>query len=363
MLQEYPTQIQPRSSSTRKSQDAFELQDSSNKVDAEASRILIDLANQDTSSLQQLMDSSNNLIMIDNKFKRRVSSKGDIKVSLPIKTDANLHLQQERSQPDPIMLLAAAAAVINDEGKYKGRAYERREIRLHGRHASAKRKSFTYGSNDDSDGKSSSTVLHRRHSERRHRYARPSVSMQMDSNDTWPSTTVNNNMVGTEDEVKGSESQSEGTHAFSWQYLSMKQNPRIKRNAMHAYITYMIYTDMAQEQHQQQRVKQQQQQQQQQQQHQQQEKRYAIKEEKQETYASNSNNNGMHSNNDWYSKQQSMQSYRLPPSPRQRHDPPTTTESIIDRPLTDFLFQRNTLPASNTIPTSTNNRLTNNFFE
>lgn len=60
-------------------------------------------------------------------------------MSLPIKTDANLHLQQERSQPDPIMLLAAAAAVINDEGKYKGRAYERREIRLHGRHGKCSR--------------------------------------------------------------------------------------------------------------------------------------------------------------------------------------------------------------------------------
>ncbi|KAI8388698.1 uncharacterized protein BYT42DRAFT_543949 [Radiomyces spectabilis] len=36
-------------------------------------------------------------------------------------------------------------------------------------------------------------------------------------------------------------------NTFSWQYLSMKQNPKIKRNAMHAYITYMIYTDMAQE--------------------------------------------------------------------------------------------------------------------
>ena len=55
-------------------------------------------------------------------------------MSLPIKTDANLHLQQERS-PDPIMLLAAAAAVIADEGnRYKKRSYERREIRLHGRH-------------------------------------------------------------------------------------------------------------------------------------------------------------------------------------------------------------------------------------
>ncbi|ORX47496.1 hypothetical protein DM01DRAFT_1410244 [Hesseltinella vesiculosa] len=32
---------------------------------------------------------------------------------------------------------------------------------------------------------------------------------------------------------------------FSYQYHSMKQNPKIKRNAMHAYITYMIYTDLA----------------------------------------------------------------------------------------------------------------------
>lgn len=55
-------------------------------------------------------------------------------MSLPIKTDTNLHLQQERSQPDPIMLLAAAAAVIDDEGKYKKRSYERREIKLLSRH-------------------------------------------------------------------------------------------------------------------------------------------------------------------------------------------------------------------------------------
>lgn len=62
---------------------------------------------------------------------------GDIKVSLPIKTDVNIHLQQQQGsrRPDPIMLLAAAAAVIDDEGKYKGRSYERREIRLHGRHS------------------------------------------------------------------------------------------------------------------------------------------------------------------------------------------------------------------------------------
>jgi hypothetical protein len=45
-------------------------------------------------------------------------------------------------------------------------------------------------------------------------------------------------------------------------------------------------------------------------------------------------------NSDWYSSQP-MQSYRLPPSPRQRHDPaPPPTETIIGRPLTDFLFER-----------------------
>ncbi|KAI9273605.1 hypothetical protein BY458DRAFT_508327 [Sporodiniella umbellata] len=34
-------------------------------------------------------------------------------------------------------------------------------------------------------------------------------------------------------------------HNFSRQYLSMKQNPKIKQNALHAYITYMIYNDLA----------------------------------------------------------------------------------------------------------------------
>ncbi|KAI8074315.1 uncharacterized protein B0P05DRAFT_157744 [Gilbertella persicaria] len=215
MLQEYPTQIQPRSSSTRKTQDVVEQQvveSPSNTIDAEASRILIDLANQDTTSLNSSSDTS----MVDSKItKKRPSSK----ISLPIKTEANLHnLEQERFQPDPIMLLAAAAAVIDDEGNYKGRLYERREIKLHGRQASLKRKSFTYGSNGSSSSSSSSNssansnndirtnnVIHRRHSERRHRYhQRASVSEK-----------------ATPENIKGNVTQSDGTHAFSWQYLSM----------------------------------------------------------------------------------------------------------------------------------------------
>ncbi|KAF1806841.1 hypothetical protein FB192DRAFT_1352640 [Mucor lusitanicus] len=199
MLQEHPTQIQPRSSSTRgETQDDIQqdLDSSTNshrEVDADVSRILIDLANQVTSP------KANETSVL----KRRVSSKGDIKASLPIKTDTNLHLHQERSQPDPIMLLAAAAAVIDDEGKYKGRSYERREIRLYGRHGTTKRKSFTYGSNDDSDGRSSSSMLHRRYSERRHRYSRPSVSGHSGafSSDTW--NTLSSNHIKEDEEMRG----------------------------------------------------------------------------------------------------------------------------------------------------------------
>ncbi|KAI8642878.1 hypothetical protein BD408DRAFT_343358 [Parasitella parasitica] len=161
MLQEYPTQIQPRSSSTRGDthdnlhQDLNSTSNNHREVDADVSRILIDLANQVTSP-------------------------------------------NERSQPDPIMLLAAAAAVIDDEGEYKGRSYERREIRLYGRHAS---------------------MLHRRYSERRHRYSRPSVSGHgVFSSDTWNG--LPNNHIKEDEEMRGA-SQSEGTHAFSWQYLSM----------------------------------------------------------------------------------------------------------------------------------------------
>ncbi|KAI8977217.1 hypothetical protein BDF20DRAFT_873585 [Mycotypha africana] len=162
MLQEYPSQIQPRSSSTR----VVQLEDSNgtsssgtssrgrfsedssysnsaiavtlagetmtantDKIDAEASRILIDLANQDISA-QIIFNDSHPL----SKPVRRKGANAlpPRKASLPIRTDSNYHLQLERQPPDPIMLLAAAAAVVDDD--FNGRYYERREIRLHGRH-------------------------------------------------------------------------------------------------------------------------------------------------------------------------------------------------------------------------------------
>ncbi|KAI9264724.1 hypothetical protein BY458DRAFT_513781 [Sporodiniella umbellata] len=165
MLQDYPTQIQPRSSSTRETQEQ----------DAEASRTLIDLANQDT-SLRTVA------------IKDKSLSRGDVGISIN-----NTH---HRLQPDPIMLLAAAAAVIDDEGKYNGRSFERREIKLQNRRNSAlvtKRKTNT------------SSNLYRRSSEKRQRYQR-----QL-SADTWAERTI----TPEEDE------ETETKHAFSWQYLSM----------------------------------------------------------------------------------------------------------------------------------------------
>ncbi|KAI9475975.1 MAG: hypothetical protein EXX96DRAFT_283988 [Benjaminiella poitrasii] len=346
MLQEYPTQIQPRSSSTRGTQDSLHQEsDSSNKVDAEASRILIDLANQGNDNL----NTNNDMITSIKKTKAK-------------STENQSYLQQQQQQQqqsDPIMLLAAAAAVIDNESNkyYKGRFYERREIKLYSRQqGSQKRKSYTYGINDDSHNTNES-LFHRRHSEKRHRYQRSSISAQQPE-DTW---------LPSREESKGGHKE-DSQHSFSWQFLSMKQNPRIKRNAMHAYITYMIYTDMAQEQQQ----------------------RQYKKSDNNITYNSNStiqhhfpssapppptttittsitNTTNTITTNDWFNNNShhrsaptpaplpppppptatqpssntslTMQSYRLPPSPRQKRHESPPTESIIGRPLTDFLFQ------------------------
>ena len=99
---------------------------------------------------------------------------------------------------------------------------------------------------------------------------------------------------------------------------------------MHAYITYMIYTDMA---HEQQRVG-------------------TRSTPKEQVYPHHGNNTT------WYSQQQ-QQGYRLPLSPRQQQQTPVNSnsnngnESIIGRPLTDFLFdgnRNNNSPATLPLP-------------
>ncbi|KAI9265561.1 hypothetical protein EDC94DRAFT_605279 [Helicostylum pulchrum] len=114
-------------------------------------------------------------------------------------------------------------------------------------------------------------------------------------------------------------------HEFSRQYINMKRNPKIRRNALQAYISYMTYTDIARK-----RMKQgvhptptlspphayqyqrQQQQQQQQQQH-------SIQQQKQQQQ-----------------NIQQQQRYNVQPSPR-RPSIPIVNKLIVDKPLTAFL--------------------------
>ncbi|KAI7849522.1 hypothetical protein BDC45DRAFT_520561 [Circinella umbellata] len=172
--------------------------------------------------------------------------------------------EQQNTVSDPIMLLAAAAAAIDgrtdestaaihssmDQQETKKNVMNRpgygyyshsteRPNHPHIHHSYNNQKQTTTPSTKLSshpspthykvEGSTESTIKSRylssTHSGRNHSH------MNRESN--------NNN-----DDLRGG--QSEGSNVFSYQYMSMKQNPRIKRNAMHAYITYMIYTDMAQ---------------------------------------------------------------------------------------------------------------------
>ncbi|KAI8086321.1 uncharacterized protein BX664DRAFT_359861 [Halteromyces radiatus] len=103
---------------------------------------------------------------------------------------------KRKPRSDPILLLAAAAKAIDQDEQLQQRANQKRKY-----------------SEDDSSLDS--------------RSIRPRHSME--------STSALH---------RHHHHQSEQSK-FSYQYLSMKQNPKIKRNAMHAYITYMIYTDLA----------------------------------------------------------------------------------------------------------------------
>ncbi|CAO3637094.1 unnamed protein product [Cunninghamella blakesleeana] len=190
MLQEYPFQVQPKSSSTRHH---------NNIVDAEeAGNILITLSNQTSFHLKP-MDSFKKSDNLNHSSKR-----------IPYR---------ERARSDPIMLLAAAAAAIdnsNVDDFSKGRRhYERREIIIQKRPPPpSSSNSMSYHRNSISSFDSYDSP--------QHYYSRNHQQQHQPS----PSTKTSD-------------------QNYALQYFSMKHNPKIKRNAMHAYITYMIYTDLA----------------------------------------------------------------------------------------------------------------------
>ncbi|ORZ25633.1 hypothetical protein BCR42DRAFT_400585 [Absidia repens] len=104
--------------------------------------------------------------------------------------------RKRKPRTDPILLLAAAAKAIDQDEQLQQRAHQKRKY-----------------SDDES-------------------------SMDSRSHSARPRHHV-------EGQTAAFDQRQSEKSKFSYQYLSMKQNPKIKRNAMHAYITYMIYTDLA----------------------------------------------------------------------------------------------------------------------
>ncbi|CAO3597489.1 unnamed protein product [Absidia cylindrospora] len=104
--------------------------------------------------------------------------------------------RKRKPRTDPILLLAAAAKAIDQDEQLQQRAHQKRKY-----------------SEDESSMDSRSHSAQARHH--------------------------------VEGQTAAFDQRQSEKSKFSYQYLSMKQNPKIKRNAMHAYITYMIYTDLA----------------------------------------------------------------------------------------------------------------------
>ncbi|KAL0094642.1 hypothetical protein F4703DRAFT_1819838 [Phycomyces blakesleeanus] len=144
-------------------------------------------------------------------------------------------------QSDPIMLLVAAAEAVTSNDKALAEKDRRRSGgKLYGDF-------FNLSRERDEDGD--------------HHVGQPkrkwhdhSMSDAQDINDSRQRLSPEKRARQTNDawqdefyEEKNPRS-SDSSNSFSWQYQSMKHDPKIKRNAMHAYITYMIYTDMVNEQ-------------------------------------------------------------------------------------------------------------------
>ncbi|CAO3599017.1 unnamed protein product [Absidia cylindrospora] len=223
MLQDYPAQVQPKSSSTRQPPIVVDTE--------EASNILMTLANQQTSdtatglSQQKQQDGDSDILsghLIGTKKtqgqqQHQNNHTNHSSIAAPFK---------DRGRSDPIMLLAAAAAAIDSSNiherpkKYYGRSYKRREIVIQRRSTDESvRRHVSHDIDDDEDSTQQDHFT-------------------LNGNGTHDNHITNENGSGTLDQQRHDPS-------YALQYLSMKQNPKIKRNAMHAYITYMIYTDLA----------------------------------------------------------------------------------------------------------------------
>ncbi|KAF1804669.1 hypothetical protein FB192DRAFT_1358860 [Mucor lusitanicus] len=235
--QDFYPKVQPRSSAERDNSNllhsalraastdmAHKLLDyaSLDKTDCEASCILIALANHEP--LGSRSNKTNESHGETSKPKQPDQDKMS-QENLPSKqalqgvTQTNDKKSQQKS--DPIMLLMAAAEVVNRQS-----------------HSDEKRKRYSYPSRYYHRTSDEWTPQHKR------MRTSPPTSPAPTSYkpDTWRK---NSSRSHSKSDHKSSTKVAQANNSFSKQYHSMKQNPKIKQNALHTYITYMIYNDLA----------------------------------------------------------------------------------------------------------------------
>ncbi|GAN07095.1 hypothetical protein MAM1_0148c06586 [Mucor ambiguus] len=234
--QDFYPKVQPRSSAERdnsillhsalkaaSTDMAHRLLDyaSLDKTDCEASCILIALANHEPFISRSNKTSESN--GETTKAKQPDQDEMD-QESLSNKqasqgvTQTNDKKSQQKN--DPIMLLMAAAEVVDRQSD-----------------SDEKKKRYSYPSR----------YYHRKSDEwtpqhKRMRTSPPTSPAPSYKPDTWRK---NSSRSHSKSDNKSSTKVAQANNSFSRQYHSMKQNPKIKQNALHTYITYMIYNDLA----------------------------------------------------------------------------------------------------------------------
>ncbi|KAI8884875.1 hypothetical protein K501DRAFT_216652 [Backusella circina FSU 941] len=276
---EYYPKVQPRSSAEREnslllqtalkaasSDMAHRLLDyaSLDKVDCEASCILIALANHDPNrpvdsrpkkDIQQEQEESKKEQQEQQEKEEKKETAKEKPAEIVVVKENKDVTQQTHPKNDPIMLLMAAAEVVNNDdvllnkqqqqdGGYEKRRrysnYPSRDIRL-----LPSRRSI-----DDDERKAyPNGRYYRKTAEEQNKRVRtsPPTPAPTHQPDTWRRKSGHKSDHRSTKENMGN-SNNIGTmksNTFSRQYHSMKQNPKVKQNALHAYITYMIYNDLA----------------------------------------------------------------------------------------------------------------------
>ncbi|KAI9321683.1 hypothetical protein BX666DRAFT_1013434 [Dichotomocladium elegans] len=276
LKQEYPpTQVQPQSSATREDghRELRQLGDYSalDKVDAEAGSILISLATQERCSPKNTENkapptsekggedddimTTHTSMSINSLL---ASLKGQCVGSSRLTTDHYSQHPQHQAYDeetarslstdtsDPIMLLAAAAAAIDGRSAPFPAAASEPRPTSSTLAATEKRGFYSqyYTSTTPSTTSTpypKSKILANGPQQQQQR-----VQSSRDSGPYYYNRHRNSEALtsATAEQRYHQQQQGTSTNIFSYQYMTMTQNPRIKRNAMHAYITYMIYADM-----------------------------------------------------------------------------------------------------------------------